>query len=228
MKMVVLVTLLAACFGEEPPPRPLAELPDPQVIVHGGPERLNVRVSAQAAEVHEDCWRLDDSFEARVGDRAVAIVSPGTSDDGFCSDPQLELLAPDPTPDATLVIEDDSKSISVPLGHMLVLRTAELEPAGPWSLSPGQSVSARVVPADDLERPFMSVWLHPAAGDEVSLHASGGELFTFQVPASAAPQQAQLELTLTEWSREVPCEGARCWRAQDQTWLQPITIAPPP
>jgi hypothetical protein len=228
MKYLVLVTFVTACF--DAPELELAELPDLRVSVGGSPERLQVTLQRFAEEIfdREGCWQVADGFEARVGDRELAILNPGTFDGEDCFEPVLELAGPDPTPDATLSLADGSKTISVPLGNMLVPRVAELSPAGPWELSPGQSVYATLVPGIDLPAHNVFVAFLPTAGERVSTYSfASGDRVTFEIPEKVTPQQGQLEMTLNEWPARIACEGAVCVRAQRQTWLQPVTIVPP-
>jgi hypothetical protein len=227
MKHVVLVLFASGCIFAEAEPVPLAELPDLHVELQGGPDHLRVSLHASEAAEPDVCWRFARGFSATVAGRPLTIVDPGTFDGEDCFEPILDLVDPDPTPDATLVLEDDSKSIAVPLGEMFVPRTAQLSPPGPWSFSSGQHVYATLSPQDAQARLLVFVDFVPASGAELTLSTGPvGDLVSFTMPASTTSQQAHLELTLIEWPLKVPCGAAVCQRTQRQSWLQEITLSP--
>jgi hypothetical protein len=155
----------------------LADLPDlrPEVQYFGsnapGAKRHDVRVIAYYGErvaiggrpglvaplgagSSRYCAEADPSIIATFN--GVELSTEQTGDwacpgpvGGLCSVPRFALDDAAVAPDADLVLEDGSRSISIGLGDILLDRTATLVGGGDWTFRPGQTVTVRWSPATD-------------------------------------------------------------------------------
>jgi len=159
-------------------PLPLADLPDLRVSVHysavhgarliangralgfqvGFGQRVGnlTQVSGPLSD-HGDryCPLPDPSFKVTLDGTEPFMISPGDwaclgVPGAGCGYTRAEIADPDVVPDAQLVLEDRSQTISVPLGDALLERSVMLVGGTDWTFRPRQVVTVRWSPASDL------------------------------------------------------------------------------
>lgn len=151
------------------------------------------------------CARVHESLRAEVGDRMMSIDHPGSGSRDFgCRYPMLDLDAPPPA--ESIVLEDDSKQVTIDLGARLV----RLLPAQPLVARVGETVRVPYVPASALPDSSVSLVLEYAGGEQVVPFSVQTAEISFMVPDRVGAGSIALSVAGGVAPKPWPCSGAEC------------------
>jgi hypothetical protein len=221
---------VTACIGRpEVETTLLAELPGLRLTFYVYETSGPIESSKLLLEVAYDevalgtCARVHESLRARVDDRAMSIRHAGSGSRDFgCRYPELGIEPPPPA--ESLILEDNSKQITINLGARLV----RLVPPQPWTVTAGQTVRVPYAPASALPDSSVSLVLASLVGgeQEIPFSVQAAEI-SFPVPDRVGAGSMALlvagGLTPTSW----PCSGAMCRVVGPTRFDVPIQIQPP-
>jgi len=145
-----------------------------EVIVYYGEQVTIGGRSGLAAPLHAGnayCAGVDDGITATLNGVELSNEQPGDwvcigPAGAVCAVPRFAIDNPSVAPDAELVLEDRSRSITIALGNLLLDRTATPVGGGDWSFHPNQTVTVRWSPATDfITLPMGGVTFYEACPD---------------------------------------------------------------
>ena len=219
------LALLAGCIGESDPDalaQPLSTLPSPKLVIKANLRKVEVFIQLDAFRAGA-CPVLDESFEASVDATPMLIANRGASIDSIyssdpCSWPRVVLDNPPAAASSMIAMTYPKHSIRVQLFDLLASRSAKPVPDGPWTFTPGQTITLEWSPADDLATRTPTIYFVtddlPQTGIEYTfLHvAVTGDRMTFALPNATAP--GSLQITLRNPSDiilpKLECLGGTC------------------
>jgi hypothetical protein len=219
------LAILVGCMWEhdpDAPVKPLSLLPPPKLVITANLRKVRVFIELDAFKAGA-CPVLDDSFEASVDATPMVIADRGASIDsifssGPCTWPKLELDNPPAAADAAIAMTYPEHSIAVDLLDLLAPRSARLVPDGPWTFTPGQTITLQWSPAEDLVDLTPTIYFVtdslPQTGTELTYLPAKvtDDRMTFALPNSTSP--GSLEITLWDFREttvpKLECMGASC------------------
>lgn len=231
------LTMLVACTWDNDPDAPvlgLSHFSAAKVGFHANPRQVFVVIETDAFGVGA-CPILEDGFRAAVNGVAMEITSRGESLDSIyasepCRWPTMNLDGPPIGADAVIAISYPGHAIQVGLADLLAPRSAHLVPDGPWTFTPGQTITLQWSPKEDfaiytptvdfvtddsLQTGIRYTYLQAAITDD---------RMTFALPTETLPGKLEVAMQKSsqvyiDWPR---CDGASCQLVQTPQWVQPI------
>jgi hypothetical protein len=218
----LLPLVLVGCFLESDPDAPVtllsnvAMLPKVSFSASGSRVRAAIEVDPWAIGA---CVTLDDDFQSTLNGVPMAIRSRGGSGGSIgssvpCYPPVIELIGPPTTDSAVIAISYPRHTISIDLGDLLVARSAQPVPDGPFVFEPGKPITLRWSPASDLQlyEPSVEFALAGTRTRDVAPVTVADDVLSFALAVTSRPDELRITQlrdlrTEVEWSG---CTGARC------------------
>jgi hypothetical protein len=229
--------ILVGCTWEndpDAPVKPLSTLPSPTLVIKANLRKVEVFVQLDAFDARA-CPVLDESFEASVNTTPMVIAERGASIDSIyssepCRWPRVVLDNPPAAASATISMTYPEHSIRVRLLDLLASRSAQPVPDGPWTFTPGQTITLQWLPADDLAARTPTIYFVtddlPQTGIEYTFLrvAVTGDRMTFALPNVTTP--GSLQITLRNPSDimvpKLECMGGTCQLVETPQFVQHI------
>jgi len=210
------------CFLDSDPDAPVMRLSSvpvtPTVRFSASGSRVRATIEVDARTIGA-CVTLDDGFEATLDGAAMAITSRGGSGGSLyssepCYPPTIELVAPPAADRAVIAISYPRHTIAIELGDLLVARSAQPVPDGPFVFEAGQVITLRWSPASDLQlyQPDADFTLTGTLTRDIPALAVAGDQLSFTLPATSQPDQLRITM-MRDPRSEVGwqgCTGAHC------------------
>lgn len=223
--LVSYLAILVGCIVEDDPHarvKPLSSLPPPRLLIQANLRKVTVFIELDAFDV-KGCPVLDDSFAASLHGTPMEIAHRGTSIDSIyssdpCLFPRLVLENPPASASAAIEMTYPKHSIAVDLLDLLAPRSAQLVPDGPWTFTPGETITLQWSPAEDLDDHVPTVYFvtddSPQTGIRYTLLpvTVTDDRLTFALPREITPGSLQITLR-KRGAITVPnleCTGATC------------------
>jgi len=222
----LLPLVLTGCFLDSDPDAPVTRLSSvtvmPTVSFAANGSRVRAAISVDARTIGA-CVTLDDEFQATLDGAAMAITSRGGAGGSLyssepCYPPTIELVGPPAADRAVIAISYPRHAIAIDLGDLLVARSAELVPDGPFVFAPGQAIALRWSPASDLQRYQADVdfALTGTRTGDIAPVSVAADTLSFALPATSGPDELRITL-LRALGAEIGwdgCAGAHCTMIQ--------------
>ena len=230
--LILPVLVLAGCVDDGARVATLAEL-QPRIEMFVGFVKPSLSVEIVYDEfLLGDCAILGDDFSARVGGVDLPIVSRGESlggSEGYdhdCGLPELYTEDRPQLPAAILELGDSSGTIRCDFKDAMLARSVTPVPAGPWTFSPGQRVTVRWSPTEDLMNAEATVSFFGGRSVPAEAVSQIDDLLSFTVPAlGAGPYEIRFATNGADF-RGIDCGGVPNRMIENQAHAQPVTIAP--
>ena len=237
---LILPALASCMWGSDPAPavKPLSALPEPTLHVTANLRSVSVTIELDARAAGA-CPVLDDTFQATLDAVPLEITEHGASRGSNpvgepCAWPSVKLDNPPASARAAIVLSYPDHSIRVDLLDLLAPRSAQLVPDGPWTFTPGQTITLRWSPIEDFANYKLSLEFVTDDAPQIGViyialpAETVDDRMTFALPG--ATEEGSIEVSLLrEMSSDthmLPCAGASCWLIETPRFMQHITWLP--
>lgn len=218
----LLPLVLVGCFLESDPDAPVTRLSNvgvvPTVSFSASGSRVRAAIEVDPRVINA-CVTLDDEFQSTLNGVPMAIQSRGGSGGSIgssdpCYPPIVELSGPPATDSAAIMISYPRHTISIDLGDLLVARSAQPVPDGPFVFEPGKAIMLRWSPASDLQRyqPRVEFSLTGTLTRDIAPVTVAGDVLSFSLAETSRPDELRIT-QLRDLRMEIDwpgCAGARC------------------